>query len=231
MATVTRTTSPFINSSRRLPRRENSLELYGKARPRGGVAGNISQQNLRNAKRKVRAATHTIIATNKLHHNIGIVRSHTDQRQQQPSKMKQHSHKFQVIYQSPEHSPVSSPKVPQSPKTRRGLFKALSKSKLSIPSHDENDDIEVPVFALPRTDLPIIPERAELHQGFFVNMTLSDDCRYQRRRSFTNLMSMQNPDKQALEKTATTNVQYRSFVCHKTVDVLDQALALLANAA
>ena len=71
MATATRATSPFINSSRRLPRRENSLELYGKARQRGGVVGNVSQQNLRNAKRKVRAATHTIIATNKLHHNIG----------------------------------------------------------------------------------------------------------------------------------------------------------------
>ena len=230
MATATRATSPFINSSRRLPRRETSLELYGKARQRGGVVGNVSQQNLRNAKRKVRAATHTIIATNKLHHNVGSVHAHTDHRQQQPPKIKQHSHKFQVIYESPEHSPVSSPKVPPSPKTRRSLFKALSKSKLSIPSNDEND-IEVPVFALPRTDLPIIPERAELHQGFFVNMTLSDDCRYQRRRSFTNLMSMQNPDKQALEKTATTNVQYRSFVCHKTVDVLDQALALLANAA
>jgi len=67
---------------------------------------------------------------------------------------------------------------------------------------------EVPVFMLPQNITPI-PEEAEIHRGFFLHMALPPH----RNRVFTGLVSISNPDRMAIEQSATTAVEYRSFSC------------------
>ena len=115
-----------------------------------------------------------------------------------PNSNKRHSKKFKVVYKSSSDCET----------------KALP---ARIPAR-------IPVFQLPHNDLPTIPEDSEIHQGFFVNMTTQPH----QTRIFSGLMSMSNPDRMAIEKSATTAVEFRSFECMKTID---KALAILAKAA
>ena len=110
---------------------------------------------------------------------------------------KQHSKKVQIIYQSPTDCAT----------------RALSPK---VPA-------QVPVFMLPQNDLLTIPEEAEIRLGFNVNMTLQPH----QTRVFTGMMPMNNPDKEAIEQSATTNVEFRSYRCTKTID---KALAILKKA-
>lgn len=111
---------------------------------------------------------------------------------------KTHSKKVKIVFQS--DSPSTSPKIPK---------------KVAA---------QVPVFQLPLNDLSSIPEEAEIHRGFFVNMKLQP---HQTRR-FSGLMSISEPDKDAIEKTATTDVEYRSFSCKKTIPKTTPILARAA---
>ena len=115
-----------------------------------------------------------------------------------PNNKKRHSKKFRTIYQSSSDC----------------AFKPLP---ARIPA-------EIPVFQLPHNDLQTIPEEAEIHRGFVVNMTTQPH----KTRRYSGLMSMSNIDETAIEQSATTAVEYRSFECLKTID---KALAILARAA
>ena len=68
---------------------------------------------------------------------------------------------------------------------------------------------------LPHNELSTIPEEAEIQQGFFLHMALPPH----RTRVFTGLVSISNPDQLAIEKSATTAVEFRSFSCAKTPPV------------
>ena len=115
-----------------------------------------------------------------------------------PKNKKRHSKKFRKIYQA------SSDRASKALPAR-------------VPA-------KIPVFQLPHNDLVSIPEEAEIHRGFIVNMTTQPH----RTRIYSGLLSMSNPDKRAIEQSATTAVEYRSYECLKTID---KALAILAGTA
>ena len=115
-----------------------------------------------------------------------------------PNNKRRHSKKHKIIYQSP--------------------YDCESKAlPARIPA-------EIPVFQLPHNDLKTIPEEAEIHRGFVVNMTTQPH----RTRRYSGLLSMSDPDETAIEQSSTTAVEYRSYECLKTID---KALAILARAA
>jgi hypothetical protein len=113
---------------------------------------------------------------------------------------KGHSKKVRIVYQSPPNS-----------------------TTIALPARIP---AKVPVFMLPQNeDLRTIPEEAEIHQGFNLNMTLQPH----QTRVFSGLVSMEDPKKikTAIERSATTAVEYRSFHCLKTIG---KALEILARA-
>ena len=96
-----------------------------------------------------------------------------------------------------------------SPKAIRKQLKMAMKG--SNPSTDANEKREepadVPVFMLPHNDLSPIPEDGEVYQGFFVRMSLKP---HQQRR-YSGLMSLSNLDREAIEKSATMELEFRSY--------------------
>lgn len=103
-------------------------------------------------------------------------------------KRRQHS---KLVYQSSSH--------------QRSSYKAIPSSVAAA----------IPVFMLPHDEdllSTAIPEEAEIREGFMVNMALPPH----RHRVFTGLVSISDPDPRAIERTATTAVEFRSFVATTT---------------
>jgi hypothetical protein len=102
--------------------------------------------------------------------------------------------------------------------SRRLSPKSLKKQlKMAMQSFDssnateadlaEEGPAEVPVFMLPRNNLSAIPEDGEIFQGFSVRLSLKP---HQDRR-YSGLMSLSNLDKEAIERSATTELEFRSY--------------------
>jgi len=129
------------------------------------------------------------------------------------------------VFMIPQHlfEPTSTPKsqtATVSKPTRRHSNKTKTVYRSSSPSArkaiPDRVPARVPVFMLPQNDVSTIPEDSEIHQGFSVNMTLQPH----RTRIFSGLMSLSNIDKPAIDQSATTSVQFRSFSCTKTIAIL-----------
>ena len=78
--------------------------------------------------------------------------------------------------------------------------------------HARTTTAEIPVFMLPQEELAMIPEEAEMHEGFLFNLALPPH----RNRFFTGLVSISNPDKTAIERSATNSVIFGSYSFAKT---------------
>ena len=93
-----------------------------------------------------------------------------------------------------------------------------------------NDPSRVPVFRLPKSHrLSSIPEEAEVQWGFFIRLQQQDGrkeddrqthCKGNNKKStskqrFSGLMSLSNPNKQFIERTATTDIEFRSYSTSK----------------
>jgi hypothetical protein len=68
--------------------------------------------------------------------------------------------------------------------------------------------VEVPVFMLPHNDLFTIPEESEIYQGFYIRMSLIPH----QERTYSGLMPLSNLDMRAMDRSATTRLEYR-FYC------------------
>jgi hypothetical protein len=81
------------------------------------------------------------------------------------------------------------------------------KSMASLSHRPVEAVVNIPVFMLPHNDLSSIPEESEVYQGFYVRMSLKPH----RARRFAGLMSLSNLDKRAMDRMATTQLEFRSF--------------------
>ncbi len=93
----------------------------------------------------------------------------------------------------------------------------------------KKDPSRVPVFRLPKNRrLSSIPEEAEVQWGFIVALQLQQqqegreeeiretNCKRKRKkptpkRRFSGLVSLSNPNKQLIERSATTDIEFRSY--------------------
>lgn len=114
-----------------------------------------------------------------------------------------------------QHSKLVYQKSPSHPKRSSAAYKAIPSTVAAA----------IPVFMLPHDDdllATAIPEEAEIREGFMVNMALPPH----RHRVFTGLVSISDPDlPRAIERTATTAVEFRSFVSTTTTTTTMQLLA------
>jgi hypothetical protein len=72
----------------------------------------------------------------------------------------------------------------------------------------------VPVFMLPHGRyLKSIPEEAAVHQGFFLKVSRQEQQTEEERPKtrFSGLMSLSHPNKPAIERSATTAIEFQSF--------------------
>ena len=74
--------------------------------------------------------------------------------------------------------------------------------------------MRIPVFMLPRRDLATIQEDEEIHEGFFVRVSVGPHLD----REFWGLMSLSECHR-FLEQSEATSVKYRSFSCHIADDI------------
>ena len=87
---------------------------------------------------------------------------------------------------------------------RRRQFKSTVKSS---ETDSKDEPARVPVFMLPHNKLSPIPEDGEVFQGFYVRMSLKP---HQERR-FLGLMSLSNIDEEIMERSATTELEFRHY--------------------
>ncbi len=93
-----------------------------------------------------------------------------------------------------------------------------------------NDPSRVPVFRLPKSHrLSSIPEDAEVQWGFFIRLQQEEGRKEEDRqthckgshkkstskRRFSGLMSLSNPNKQFIERSAATDIEFRSYSTSK----------------
>lgn len=71
----------------------------------------------------------------------------------------------------------------------------------------------IPVFMLPHTLDMAIPEDATVCEGFMVRVSLPPH----RHRQYYGLVSISDPNLEAIELTSTTAVEFRSFVATTTM--------------
>lgn len=93
-----------------------------------------------------------------------------------------------------------------SPKKLKKQFKAAIKST-EEQTNPKKEPAQVPVFMLPHNDLSPIPEDGEVYQGFYVKMSLKPH----HERIYSGLMSLSNLDEEAIEKSATTELEFRHY--------------------
>lgn len=91
-----------------------------------------------------------------------------------------------------------------SPKMLKRQIKSAMKSS---ETDSKEEPARVPVFMLPHNKLSPIPEDGEVFQGFCVRMSLKP---HQERR-FLGLMSLSNLDEEIMEKSATTELEFRHY--------------------
>mmetsp|Transcript_20837 Transcript_20837/g.42899 ORF Transcript_20837/g.42899 Transcript_20837/m.42899 type:complete len:156 (-) Transcript_20837:1781-2248(-) len=90
------------------------------------------------------------------------------------------------------------------PKKLKKQFKAAMKS---TETNSKKEPAQVPVFMLPHSALSPIPEDGEVYQGFYVRLSLKPH----QERIYSGLMSLSNLDEEAIEKSATTELEYRHY--------------------
>ena len=83
----------------------------------------------------------------------------------------------------------------------------LKSAMNSMESNAREEPATVPVFMLPHNELSPIPEDGEVYQGFSVRMSLKP---HQERR-YAGLMSLSNIDKQLMDKSATTELEFKQY--------------------
>ena len=91
-----------------------------------------------------------------------------------------------------------------SPKRIKQQLKSAMKSSDSVV---REAPATVPVFMLPHNDLSTIPEDGEVYQGFSVKLSLKP---HQERR-YAGLLSLSNIDKEVMEKSATTELEFKQY--------------------
>lgn len=89
-------------------------------------------------------------------------------------------------------------------KIKKQLKKAAMKS---TETNSKKEPAQIPVFMLPHNDLSPIPEDGEVYQGFYVRMSLKPH----HERIYSGLMSLSNLDEEAIEKSATTELEFRQY--------------------
>jgi len=162
----------------------------------------------------------------RVHRNLVI--SRPDQKKILTKSTQKEKQKFSNSFNSCNSShPLKNQTMPSTEKFRRRIQRRIMKvykrksSSEDAPTPGRRSTLKressVPVFMLRRSVyLAPVPEEAAVQRGFNLNVSLRPQKKSKKKaRRFTDLLSLENPDEEAMEESAATDVDYQSYAKSK----------------